>query len=216
MANFRLEAYALQGVPISTMKRIKSGIRRQEVIESYAKYDYQKKHPDRPLPNFEEWDWSSADAIDDRMSESNLKVGVPAGYELWDDVMLTLEDLRQCAIHSVINEKLGTSMRMLGDLDAHGFLERWQPPSERAWHISIASGKIPDDGGPLLLRRAVKGEFPAKWYVEDGCGRATAFVKYGRHFDPSATLAIGFLGTTIDRRSKFMREHFQELYMYRL
>lgn len=182
---------------------------------NYAKYDYHKKHPDLPLPNFGEWDWSSADAIDAQMRRSNLKMGVPAGYELWDEVLLTLDDLRQCAVHNVINEGIGTRMRMLGDLDARGFLERWQPPFERAWHLNIASGKIPDESGPLLLRRAVQGEFPAKWYVEDGSGRATAFVKYRSHFDPSAGLASGFLGMTIDPRSKFMREHFQELLINR-
>ena len=144
------------------MQTIKSGLTRREVIEDYAKYDYRKKHPDLPLPNFGEWDWSSADAIDAQMSRSNLKVGVPAGYELWDEVLLTLDDLRQCAVHNVINEGIGTKMRMLGDLDARGFLERWQPPFERAWHLNIASGKITDESGPLLHRRAVQGEFPAK------------------------------------------------------
>ncbi|MGO8718221.1 MAG: hypothetical protein ACLQMO_03250 [Acidobacteriaceae bacterium] len=189
---------------------------RREVIESYSRYDFHKKHPDLPLPDLKEWDWSSADAIDDQMCRSNLKMGVPAGYELWDEVLLSLDDLRQCAVHNVINEGLGTRMRMLGDLDARGLLEGWLPPAERAWHLDIATGKVPDEGGPLLLRPAVWGEFPAKWYVEDGSGQATAFVKYRSRFNPSAVLAKGFLGTMIDPRSKFMREHFQKLCIYRL
>jgi hypothetical protein len=197
---------------MSDMQRSRNGVTRRDVIESYAKYDYHKKHPDLTLPDFDEWDWSSANAIDNRMSGSNLKVGVPAGFKLWDEVLLTLDDLRQCAVHNVINEKLGTRMRMLGDLDARGFLEEWQPPSERAWHLNIASGKIPDEGGPFLLRPAVQSEFLAKWYVEDGSGRATAFVKYGSRFDPSGVLATAFLGSIIDPRSKFMLEHFPELF----
>jgi len=103
------------------MQKTRSGVRRQDVIESYAKYDYRKRHPALPLPNFEAWDWFSADAIDAEMFKSSLKKGVPAGFELWDEVSLSLDDLRQCAIHNVINEKLGTNMRMLGDLDAAAF-----------------------------------------------------------------------------------------------
>lgn len=147
------------------------------------------------------------------MCKSNLKTGVPAGFELWNEVSLTVDDLRECAVHNVINEKLGTKMRMLGDLDTQGFLQKWQPPSEREWHVSISIGMVSDDIGPMLLRRAVKCEFPAKWYIEDGSGRGTAFVKYGSRFNPTLTVAVGFLGTTIDSGSSFMREHFREFLM---
>ncbi len=195
------------------MDRIRSGVSRREVIENYARYDLLKKHPDSTVPDFAEWDWTTADAIDDQMSQARLKVGVPAGYILWDEVSITCDDLRQCAIHNAINEALGTTMRRLGDLEVYGYLGRWSPPSERAWFTSIVSGKVPDDTGPILLRPAVKCEYPASWYVEDGSGRATAFIKFAGRFGPSVPLARGFLGTAIDRNSKFMYLHFRELYI---
>lgn len=195
------------------MNTIRAGLGRREVIENYAKCDYQKKHPFRPVPDFEGWDWSTADAIDTFMRKSDLKAGVPAGFTLWDQVSLTVDDLRKCAVHNVINEKLGTSMRMLGDLETCGFLQRWQPSTDRDWYLGISRGTVPDDVGPMLLRRTVRCESPAEWYIEDGSGRGTAFVKHGGLFDPSATVAFGFLGATIDPGSIFMREHFAELLM---
>ena len=196
------------------MDRLRRQVPRREVIEQYVRYDLRKKHPDQPLPKFDDWNWSGADAIDDEMGKLRLKVGVPAGYELWDEVLITVNDLLGCAVDSAINESLGSQLRMLGDLEARGFLANWRPGSERPWHSSIATGKIPDNVGPLLLRRAVPAEFPASWYVEDGGGRATAFVKYRSLFDPTATLVVGYLGATVDMRSSFLRQHLPALFMY--
>ena len=192
------------------METIRTGVRRREVIESYAKYDYGKKHPDIPVPEFEQWDWSNADVIDASMRESNLK-RVPAGFELWDEVSLTVQDLRECAVYDAINRKLGTPMRMLGDLYTCGFLQDWEPTSKRDWYDSISKGMVTDHIGPMLLRDAVRCESPAKWYIEDGSGRGTAFVKHGLRFNPSEIVAVGFLGKTIDPGSSFMSEHFGEL-----
>jgi hypothetical protein len=193
------------------MQTIRTEVSRRDVIENYAKYDYRKKHSSLSAPDFEQWDWSNADAIDAFMCESGLKKGVPAGFELWDEVSLTVDDLRECAVVDGINKKLGTNMRMLGDLDAQGFLQEWQPPSHRDWYVSISSGTLPDDIGPMLLRPAVRCESPAKYYIEDGSGRGAALVKHGSLFNPSAVVAVGFLGKTIDRESRFMFEHLREL-----
>jgi hypothetical protein len=63
----------------------------------------------------------------------------------------------------------------------------------------------------MLLRRAVRGEFPAQWHVEDGSGRAITFVQNQHLFDKFQTLAIGYLGRTPDNHSSFMQEKFREL-----
>ena len=63
----------------------------------------------------------------------------------------------------------------------------------------------------MLLRPAVSGESPACWYIEDGSGRAIAFLKNQHIFRPSQTLAIGYLGRKSDPLSSFMREKFREL-----
>jgi hypothetical protein len=63
----------------------------------------------------------------------------------------------------------------------------------------------------MLLRPAVSQEFPARWYIEDGSGRAVAFVANQHIFDPSHPLAIGYLGRKPDPQSTFMQEKFREL-----
>jgi len=64
---------------------------------------------------------------------------------------------------------------------------------------------------PMLRRPAVSGESPACWYIEDGSGRAIAFVKNRHIFHASQTLAIGYLGWVPDTQSSFMQETFPEL-----
>ena len=63
----------------------------------------------------------------------------------------------------------------------------------------------------MILRPAVPIEFPARWYVEDGSGRAVAFVANQAVFGPSQILARGYLGREPDVSSSFMQEKFREL-----
>ena len=86
-------------------------MQRRLVIEAYAKYDWGKKQS--PLPDFDTWDWSNADSIDDSMCRSHLKVGIPAGYLLWDQVEVTMADLVQSAVEAGI---MPGQPRMLGDI----------------------------------------------------------------------------------------------------
>ena len=78
------------------MRINKRDIERRTVIEAYARYDCSKTG--RPTPDFATWDWSRADAIDREMMCAKLKCGVPAGYLQWDEVEVTLSDLRKCAV----------------------------------------------------------------------------------------------------------------------
>jgi hypothetical protein len=175
------------------------------VIEAYARYDC-PKHA-RSMPAFEAWNWSQADAIDRAMKGAHLKIGIPAGYLLWDEVELTIPDLRECAVDvSIFPER----SRKLGLLSPGDF-DRWKPDRKTVWYEAIASGRTQDEAAPILLRLAVGGESPARWYVEDGSGRATAFIANQRLFSPSQTLAIGYLGRKPDAHSAFMQKEFQEL-----
>ena len=78
------------------MRIRKQNIERRAVIEAYAKYDCSQTG--RATPVFATWDWSQADAIDKEMCGAHLKTGVPAGYLLWDEIELTVSDLRECAV----------------------------------------------------------------------------------------------------------------------
>jgi len=188
------------------MKVLEEGVERRVVIEAYARYDCSKKGSSPP--DFAAWDWSVADMIDSRMKESGLKVGVPAGYLLWDKVGVTLSDLRECAV--VANVFPGQP-RKLGCIERSGGLVGWKPDRAAAWYREICSGKTFGAAAPMMFRPAVRGESPASWYVEDGSGRAIAFVANQIMFHPSQTLAIGYLGRQPDLGSPFMQKNFREL-----
>lgn len=196
-----MDAGAVAGV----MRIRKQDIDRRTVIEAYAKYDCSKKNC--PMPAFASWDWSRADAIDREMRCAHLKAGVPAGYLLWDEIEVTMSDLRECAVD--VNIFRGQS-RSLGLVDA-GELARWRPDRDAQWHEGITAGRTLDETAPLLLRPTVRGESPAHWYVEDGSGRAITFVANEHIFDSSQTLAIGYLGRGPDPCSSFMQAKFREL-----
>jgi len=188
------------------MRVQKQDVERRVVVEAYAKYDCAKTG--RPLPNFAKWDWLRADAIDEEMCRAKLKVGIPAGYLLWDEVELAMDDLRECAVSGGI---FPNKPRKLGLLENEGHLVNWEPDRKTVWFDSIKSGKTFDESAPMLLRPAVSAESPSRWYVEDGSGRAIAYVANQHIFEPSTTLAIAYLGRKPDSQSSFMRKIFPEL-----
>jgi hypothetical protein len=187
------------------MRIRKQNVERRTIIEVYAKYDCSKKG--RSIPSFATWDWLQAGAIDREMKCAHLKTGVPAGYLLWDEVEITLSDLRECAVD--VNIFPGQS-RKLGLVGA-GNLVDWKRNRGNLWYEAIARGQTFDETAPMLLRPAVKGESPACFYIEDGSGRAIAFVANQHMFDSSQILAIGYRGRKPDPQSSFMQERFPEL-----
>ena len=142
------------------------------------------------------------------MQRVNLKAGVPAGYLLWDKVEVTISDLRECA---VVSDIFPGRSRKLGLIELADGLAGWKPNRAAPWYDDIVQGRTFDESAPLILRPAVKAEAPASWYVEDGSGRAIAFLAKQILFGPSHILAIGYLGWEPDPLSSFMRQHFAEL-----
>jgi hypothetical protein len=187
------------------MRVIEPDIERRTVIEAYVKYDCSTKG--RPTPELAKWNWSQANMIDMEMKRAALKVGVPAGYQLWDKVEVTMSDLRECAVVDIFP---GQS-RKLGLVERAGGLFGWKPNRGTSWYDNIVRGQTLDETAPLMLRPAVSGESPASWYIEDGSGRAIAFVANQILFRSSQILAIGYLGREPDPRSSFMQQHFPEL-----
>lgn len=110
------------------MKIIERNVSRRAVIEEYVNYDCSKTT--RRPPRFETSDWSHPDLIDERMRSGSLKVGVLAGYELWNKVELTLPDLRNCAVEESI---FPARFRMLGQLETAGDVAGWQPNRRTQW-----------------------------------------------------------------------------------
>jgi len=199
------------------MQIVQEGLSRRAVIERYANYDFQKKQDKQPLPDFDAWNWSNADAIDEELSRAGLKTGIPAGYLSWDLVQITIPDFRQCAVSvNIFSEQRN---RQLGIIEQNGQLINWEERlfqhfaglAVPLWYDYIKLGEVLGESAPFLLRPAVFGERPARWYVEDGSGRAVAFVANARIFAPSDIVATGFLGTVPDANSTFMHTHFAEL-----
>jgi hypothetical protein len=202
---YRLNDSAPRRFQGDAMKIGKQDIERRTIIEAYARYDCSKTG--RAVPAFATWDWSQADVIDREMACAHLKVGVPAGYLLWDEVEVTVLDLYECAVDA--NVFPGQS-RKLGHVDAV-VLADWKPNHSTQWYEGVTRGRTFDEAAPMLLRPAVRQESPARWYIEDGSGRAIAFVANQHIFGSSQTLAIGYLGRKPDPHSSFMQEKFPEL-----
>lgn len=184
------------------MKIIQRGVSRRTVIETYARYDCSKTH--RSLPDFATWDWSDADKIDSELCDAGLKCGVLAAYLFWDKAELNLSDLRECAVEVHIFPE---QSRKLGCVEQAGCLINWHPNRDRAWYARIREGDPLGETEPLILRKAQPNEAPASFYIEDGSGRAIAFVQNCTRFDPTQVLAIGFLGRELDRGSTFGRRN---------
>ena len=118
-----------------------------------------------------------------------------------------MSDLRECAVFVCIFPRQSRKLGLVGAAE----LARWKAQPWNSWYERIIRGETFDETAPMLLRRAVRGESPARWYIEDGSGRAVAFVKNQHIFDPSRTLAVGYLGRKSDPHSSFMQEKFPEL-----
>jgi hypothetical protein len=57
----------------------------------------------------------------------------------------------------------------------------------------------------------VRSEAPAKWYVEDGSGRAICYLRRLLNYSKEKGKAKAYIGEKIDQNSHFMRKHFNEL-----
>src|SRR5258706_4745135 len=184
---------------------------RRRVIEAHAAYDCVKKG--KPLPDFDTWNWTQADAIDQELGHAGLKCGVLGGYRVWDLVELTIPDLRQCA---VLAEIFPGQPRALGLIEKVGVLASWSPDRATSWFPSIAAEKSLGDEEPFILRPALATEAPADWYVEDGSGRVIALLANQAAFSTLETVAFAYLGREPDETSSFMRAApFKELLLRR-
>lgn len=187
-----------------TVETTRRGIERREVVEFYVRYDCTKKR--RPTPTLESWSWSQADTLDRELKQVGLKFGVIPGYLLWDFVALSLDDLRGCAVQRGI-----LPSQVLFVAEESGALARWRADRPSPWLEQARRGQAMEERAALILRPAVSSERPARWYAEDGSGRALGILSSGRAFGGVHPVAFAYVGRVLDRDSAFMREHFGEL-----
>jgi len=188
------------------MKTIATHVLRRTVVEAYLRYDAAKKS--EPLPNSDVWDWTNPDAIDQGLTIAGYKSGILAGFLEWDQVELTVTDFRACAVVETISRSLNGPRNIEG-LEKAQLLKDWTPRGGRAtWSDNIDAGRPFTVDEPFILRPTVPSESPARWYLEDGSGRATAIVAAVDHYDKDAFVAYGFVGLRADPSSRFMKDHF--------
>lgn len=178
------------------------------VIEEYVRYDALKKK--LSIPDMSDWDWSSADVLDMRLKAVGFKWGIITGYITWKRVELDYRDLADCAIWNGIFPGLPQVLSQLSLSE----LEEWKPGRNVEWFEQLDRGADYPPEWPLILRPAVKSESPAKWYVEDGSGRAICFFRRLMRTADYTSRASSYLGVHPDPNSTFLRNDFTELLAY--
>lgn len=138
------------------------------------------------------------------MADAGLKKGVAAAYRTWALATLGISDLLDCA---VVNQIFPGEPQALGQLVLRGKLAEWLPKGAPSWWRLLANGSDLDAEAALILRPALKGEAPAKWYLEDGSGRALALVQRILRYGEMSRTAWAYVGGTPDEGSAFIRSH---------
>jgi hypothetical protein len=187
------------------MTELRKDVPRRNVIEAWIRYDANKKG--KSVPDFSTWPWGRADELDQRLKTLGFKHGVIAGYLSWAFSVVTVRDLRRCA---VVCGAIPDAPRCLGQLEGTGSLQSWQPHQATSWYERLSTGGLLTAEEPLLLRRSVPSESPADWYLEDGSGRGLAIIKASRH-SADSVVAYAYVGVVPDRASTFMGQKFPGL-----
>ena len=182
----------------------RNDVTRKEMIFFYVEYDRRKKQPELPLPDMEGWRWDDPDEIDRKLAVNGLKKGVLAAYRTWRLVKFSVPDLLECAI---VDHIFPGEPQALCQLVLRGKLAEWIPKGSPDWWSPIGNGSDLDVKSALIARPALRSEGPAKWYIEDGSGRALALLQRILRYGEVHRTAWAYLGHEPDERSAFIREH---------
>jgi hypothetical protein len=183
------------------MRVKRDNVTREEVIRFYATYDRRKKGQP-PLSDIAEWPWDDPNGIDCKLADNGLKAGVLAAYRTWSLVEFNIADLLECAI---VKDVFPGQPRTLCQLVLLGKLAEWFPIAAPEWWRLIGNGSELDVESALIVRPALKSEAPAKWYLEDGTGRAIALVQRILRYGEAGRTVWAYLGNEPDEQSAFIR-----------
>lgn len=181
---------------------------RREVIASYLNRERRR----RPrLPDLAVRSYDDSNALDRWLKRHRLKHGVISGFRQWAWVMLEWEDLLECAVVESLSR--GQPVRSLGGLVTNGFLGNWEPVTpNRAWYDLIRAGSPLPVSEALILRPALPSE-QARFYVEDGSGRAAYLAG---HRPKAEVVAYAYVGFDPDPGSEWMRRNLELGYFLRM
>src|SRR5208282_114205 len=185
------------------MRVERDNVTREEAIRFYVVYDCGKKNLNLSL-DFDTWPWHNPEGLDEKLDENKLKNGVLAAYRTWKLVELGVADLLECAI---VNHIFPKEPQVLGQLVLRGNLAEWLPNGAPEWWRDIGNGSEFGVGSELILRRSLPSERPAKWYIEDGSGRALALLQRSLRYAELGRTVRAYLGDEPDECSAFIKLH---------
>jgi hypothetical protein len=181
---------------------------RREVMKHYLECD--RRRPQ--LPEFMSGSGiEDVNRVDRWLKRSRLKPGVISGFRQWAYAQLTFADLLQCSVVETVSR--GVPGRRLGDLLDMGFLDGWEPiwPNPR-WHEIIRTNGALPAADALIIRPAVPSE-SARYYVEDGSGRAAYLAA---HRPTAEVVAYAYLGFDPDPNSEWLSRNLDKGHFHRM
>jgi hypothetical protein len=141
---------------------------RRDVVLHYL--ELQRAKGDQPLGSLSAVDWEDTNAIEAWLGQNGFKSGILSGFRSWAFVRMSKAAVLETA---VVAEAEGGRGGRLGQMLASGTLAEWTPDRPTTWWHLVADGTPPGKELALIVRPALPGE-KARWYVEDGTGRAMA------------------------------------------
>lgn len=183
-------------------------VTREKVIRFYAEYDWRKKKREGELPSLlsglDTWPWNDPDCLDQKLAANGLKPGALVAYHSWELRTISLSDLLECAI---VNHIFPHGPQALCQLVLLGNLAEWVPPGNPEWWRLLGNGLELDVKSALILRPSQRSEAPAKWYIEDGSGRALALLQRALRYGETRRTAWAYRGLEPDESSAFIMDH---------
>ncbi len=176
---------------------------REEVTRFCVEYDRRKKGQPA-LSDLDSWAWHDARGLESKLREHDLKPDVLPAYTSWWFIELSVADLLECAI---VNHIFPGHPQQLSLLLLRGLVDSWQPDGTPEWHSPLQQGESFPPEWALLLRPSVKDERPAKWYVDDGSGRALSLLQRILRHSESWRVAFAYLGWLPDEKAAFIQSH---------
>jgi hypothetical protein len=189
---------------------------RRELIQIYLEGELHKKGT--PVPeSIGTLDWDDVNAIDQWLSLNGYKNGIISGFRRWAYVQLSLEDLLSCSVYGGhfpghTNCSLGALARSgalaasrSDRLDVHG---QWVRPKP-VWFDLLSQAEF-DERYAITLRPACRGvrRQGAKFYVEDGGGRAVLYTQACLRLQRPSQMT-GYIGFDPDPASQWLKRTFR-------
>lgn len=179
------------------MELILDDIARLKIIELYVEQETAKG---KRHPNIEMSESNSADELEHKLLVADYKSESFVGFKKWLKIKLSHDELLACAPVNHIHN-YATSERRLDKLLSLLQANSWVPKDpSRPWIESIDSTGTISEGIALVLRPALPTEGDARFYIEDGSGRATLHARLGCRGD-----IYSYLGYQPDPASDFIK-----------